>query len=86
VGTACVFAVVMRGCATELVLLDIDKQRARGVVSDLRYGTALSPAVTVRDGDYPDLAGAKPSSLPLVSMSVLVVRLTAASRKGGFVY
>jgi ketopantoate reductase len=30
VGTACAFAVVMRGCADELVLLDRDRKRARG--------------------------------------------------------
>ena len=56
VGSACAFATVMRGCAREVVLLDVDKKRARGVASDLRYGASLSPAVTVIDGDYPDLA------------------------------
>ena len=58
VGTACAFAVVMRGCATELVLLDRDRKRARGVVADLQYGAALSPIVTLVEGDYQDLAGA----------------------------
>jgi L-lactate dehydrogenase len=58
VGTACAFAVVMRGCATELVLLDRNRKRARGVVCDLQYGAALSPAVTLFEGDYQDLAGA----------------------------
>jgi L-lactate dehydrogenase len=58
VGTACAFAVVMRGCATELVLLDRERKRARGVVTDLQYGAALSPAVTLIEGDYQDLAGA----------------------------
>jgi len=58
VGTACAFATVMRGCASELVLLDLDRKRARGVVTDLQYGAVLSPAVTVIEGDYPDLTGA----------------------------
>jgi L-lactate dehydrogenase len=58
VGTACAFAVVMRGCATELVLLDRDRKRARGVVADLQYGATLSPSVTLIEGDYQDLAGA----------------------------
>jgi len=57
VGTACAFAIVMRRCASELVLLDIDKKRARSVVRDLRYGATPSPAVTLIDGEYPDLAG-----------------------------
>jgi L-lactate dehydrogenase len=55
VGTACAFAVVMRGYASELVLLDRDRKRARGVVTDLQYGAALSPAVTLIEGDYSDL-------------------------------
>ena len=58
VGTACAFAIVMRGCASELVLLDLDRKRARGVVTDLQYGAALSPAVTLIEGDYSDLTGA----------------------------
>ncbi len=58
VGTACAFAVVMRGCATELVLLNRDRKRARGVVADLQYGTALSPTISLIEGDYQDLAGA----------------------------
>src|SRR5216683_5703873 len=58
VGMACAFATVMRGCATEIVLLDRNRKRARGVVSDLQYGAALSPAVTLVEGDYNDFAGA----------------------------
>jgi L-lactate dehydrogenase len=58
VGKACAFATVMRGCASELVLRDLDRKRARGVVTDLQYGAVLSSAVTVIEGDYPDLTGA----------------------------
>jgi L-lactate dehydrogenase len=58
VGTACAFAVVMRGCASEVVLLDRDRKRARGVVTDLQYGATLSPAVTLVEGDYRDFASA----------------------------
>jgi len=54
VGTACAFSVVMRGCAKELLLLDLDRKRARGVVTDLQYGAALSPAITLIEGDYSD--------------------------------
>jgi L-lactate dehydrogenase len=58
VGTACAFATVMRGCASEIVLLDRNQKRARGVVSDLQYGAALSPAVALIEGGYNDFAGA----------------------------
>ena len=55
VGTACSVASVMRGFASEIVLLDRDRKRARGVATDLQYGATLSPAVTLIEGDYPDL-------------------------------
>jgi L-lactate dehydrogenase len=58
VGTACAFAMVMRGFATEIVLLDRDRKRARGVVSDLQYGAALSPPVALFESSYNDFAGA----------------------------
>jgi L-lactate dehydrogenase len=58
VGSACALALVMRGAAREVVLVDRTRERARGVATDLRYGTPLSPLVDIRDGDYNDLAGA----------------------------
>jgi L-lactate dehydrogenase len=58
VGAACLLATVMRGCAREIVVVNRDRKRAKGVATDLRYGAALSPAVDIYDGDYPDLAGA----------------------------
>jgi len=57
VGAACLLAIVMRGCAREIVVVNRDRKRAKGVVTDLRYGAALSPTVDIRDGDYPDLTG-----------------------------
>jgi L-lactate dehydrogenase len=58
VGSACALALVMRGAAREIVLVDRTRERARAVATDLRYGTPLSPLVDIRDGDYDDLAGA----------------------------
>jgi L-lactate dehydrogenase len=57
VGAACLLATVMRGCAREIVVVNRDRKRAKGVVTDLRYGAALSPVVDVTDGDYADLSG-----------------------------
>jgi hypothetical protein len=34
------------------------RSKARGLVTDVRYGAVLSPAVELRDGDYADLQGA----------------------------
>src|SRR6202163_1417513 len=58
VGSACLLSSVVRGVAREIVLVNRDRKRAKAVVTDLRYGAALSPAVQIRDGDYSDLAGA----------------------------
>jgi L-lactate dehydrogenase len=57
VGAACVLATVMRGCAREIVLVNRNRARAKGVVSDMQYGAVLSPATELRDGEYADLAG-----------------------------
>ncbi len=59
VGAASLLSLVMRGPpACEIVVLDKNQARAKGVVADLQYGATLSPAVEVRAGDYPDLADA----------------------------
>jgi L-lactate dehydrogenase len=58
VGSACAFAAVMRGGAREIVVVNRDRKRAKGLATDLRYGAALSPRVEIRDGDYADLDGA----------------------------
>ena len=58
VGCACALAAVTRGSAREIVLIDRTRKRAEAVATDIRYGTALTPKVTIADGDYADLAGA----------------------------
>lgn len=58
VGSASLLSLVMRGVACELVVVDRNQLRARGVVADLQYGATLSPAVALRAGDYTDLADA----------------------------
>ena len=58
VGQACAFAVMLRGSAREVVLVDRVAERATGVATDMRYAAPLSPAVDIRSGDWGDLAGA----------------------------
>ena len=58
VGTVCLLSVVMRGSASEIGLINRDQKKARGVATDVRYGTALLPRVHVHDGEYADLAPA----------------------------
>jgi L-lactate dehydrogenase len=67
VGSACFLSLVMRGSAREVVLVNRDRKRARGVVTDVQYGTVLSQPIVVRDGDYTDLAG---SSVVMITAGV----------------
>ena len=59
VGSACLLALVVRGSAREIVILDRDRKRARAVGMDIGYGAPLTSVVDIGDGDYPDLAGAE---------------------------
>jgi L-lactate dehydrogenase len=58
VGSASLLSLVMRGLACEIIVLDRNERRAKGVVADLQYGATLSPAVTLCAGDYSDLVDA----------------------------
>jgi L-lactate dehydrogenase len=58
VGAACALALVARGSAREIVIVDRTRERARAVVADLRSGAPLCTEVSLLAGDYVDLAGA----------------------------
>jgi L-lactate dehydrogenase len=59
VGAACIMAIIGRGAAHEIVVLDSNEQRVAGVVTDMQYGTPLCPPVSLVAGTYSDLAGAE---------------------------
>lgn len=67
VGTACLTAAVHRRCAREIVVIDRDRKKARGLVTDVQYGAVLSPGTVVRDGDYTELQDA---SLVIITAGV----------------
>ena len=73
VGTACMFAMTLRGSACEIVLVNRNYERAKGAVADLQYGTALVPAVSLRPGRYADLRDA----------AVVVITAGANEKSGG---
>lgn len=58
VGSAAAIAMAMRGSAREIVVVNRNHERARGLVTDLQYGAVLGPPVELRTGYYADLAGA----------------------------
>jgi L-lactate dehydrogenase len=67
VGSACLTALVARGCAREIVVVNRERKRAQGLVTDVQYGAVLSPGVELREGDYGDLKGA---SLVIITAGV----------------
>ena len=58
VGQACAFALLLRGSAREIVLVDRVAARAAGVATDMRYARPLVPPAAIRAGEWGDLAGA----------------------------
>src|SRR5205814_3144384 len=58
VGSACLTAAVQRRVAREIIMVNRNRKKARGLVTDVQYGAVISPAVELRDGDYADLQGA----------------------------
>ena len=73
VGTACMFALTLRGSASEIVLVNRSHERARGAVADLQYGAVLAPHVSLRAGHYDDLGGA----------TVVMITAGANEKQGG---
>lgn len=55
VGTACAKAMLLRGSCHEIVLLDVNERRARGVAADLSHGELLCPPTRIQAGGYDDL-------------------------------
>jgi L-lactate dehydrogenase len=72
VGATSAYALLTRGVAREVVLVDADPRRAEGEAMDLQQAAALARPVEVRAGDWSDAAGA----------GVVVVAAGAGGRPG----
>jgi L-lactate dehydrogenase len=59
VGSAAANALVVAGAASHVVLVDREKKRAVAEAEDILHATPFTNIVTVRPGDYADLAGAE---------------------------
>ncbi|ADG81618.1 L-lactate dehydrogenase [Thermincola potens] len=57
VGSTTAFALLIKGLASEIVLIDKDHRKAEGEAMDLRHGTSLAFPVNVYAGDYEQAAG-----------------------------
>ncbi len=59
VGEAIAYTLMVRQQANEIVLVDINEERAQGSASDISHGTAFFKAIRVRKGDYSDCKDAE---------------------------
>lgn len=72
VGATFAYALVLNGLVGEVVLIDVDRERAEGEAMDINHAVPLSNPVRVWAGDYSDCAGA----------DVVVVTAGTAQRPG----
>jgi len=59
VGSSSAFALVMSGVGREIVLVDLNRKRAEAEANDLYHAVPFAHPLTIRAGDYLDLAGAR---------------------------
>ncbi|MEZ4676934.1 MAG: L-lactate dehydrogenase [Caldilineaceae bacterium] len=59
VGSTAAYAMVMRGVGGEIVLVDLNRQRAEAEANDIFHAVPFAHPYSVRAGDYADLAGAR---------------------------
>jgi L-lactate dehydrogenase len=57
VGSTAAYALVLRRVVNDVLLVDLDKERAQAEASDILHAVPFVHAVNVSAGDYPDVAG-----------------------------
>ncbi|RPI28629.1 MAG: L-lactate dehydrogenase [Chloroflexota bacterium] len=72
VGATAAYAMVMRGVGREIVLVDVNKERAQAEADDILHAAPFAHAINVHAGDYNELADSK----------VIVVTAGANQRTG----
>lgn len=72
VGSSFVYALMIRELATEIVLVDVDNEKAIGEMMDFNHGLSFSKPVKIVAGSYADLSGAQ----------VVVIAAGASQRPG----
>ena len=63
VGSTIAFALTLKQLASEIVLIDIAKDRAMGEAMDIRQGTPFIGPVSVHEEDYADAKGLRSIAL-----------------------
>jgi len=58
VGATSAYAMIISGLCSELVMIDVNRDKLHGEVMDLLHGASFVKPVQIIAGDYPDAAGA----------------------------
>jgi L-lactate dehydrogenase len=72
VGATIAYTLTLEGLASEIVLVDINKNKAQGEALDIIQCTALCPSVNIYSGDYSDIKGS----------DIVIVTLGCARKPG----
>ena len=72
VGSSSAFALIQSGLFSEMVLIDVDKDRAEGETLDISHGTPFGHPMKIYAGDYEEAADA----------AIIVVTAGAAQKPG----
>ena len=72
VGSSFAYALMIRGIASELVLVDANAEKAVGEMMDFNHGLSFVKPMKISNGDYSDLKGSK----------VVVIAAGASQRPG----
>ncbi len=72
VGATIAYTLAVEGLASEIVLVDINREKAIGEAMDIYQGTALCPPVNIYAGDYPDTANS----------NIVIITLGSARKPG----
>ena len=67
VGASIAFTLALKGLCSEMVLIDINKDKAKGEAMDIMQGTAFCPSIEIKNGDYPD---AVDSDLVIITVGI----------------
>jgi len=56
VGATVAYTLQISGLATEIVLVDVNREKAEGNAMDMNHGLFFTPPANIRAGDYPECA------------------------------
>ena len=59
VGSTAAYALINQGIGREVVLVDLNRDRARAEANDLRHAVPFTNPLLVHQGEYPDLKGSR---------------------------